>query len=220
MQRIEWDPGQLVNDVYEQIVGELLSGRLAPGDRLVLDKLAEQLGVSRTPVRDALQRLLAEGIVEPSGRRGYVVRNLSTTDIANNYEARLAIEAYAAERIAELGDGALDGIRRALAEASALMPLDDAQSSFQANRMIHRAIVQAIGNTLMLTCFDLIWGQAMSGHIYHDFFAAGGYDSFIEDHEQLLEVFAQGDPHLAREAMRAHIMNGRDRTPAGGPVAR
>jgi DNA-binding GntR family transcriptional regulator len=213
VRRIEREPSQLTTDVYEQIVAELVSGKLGPGDRLVLDKLAEQLDVSRTPVRDALQRLLAEGIVELSGRRGYVVRHLTKTDIANNYEARLAVECYAAERVAELGHEAISKVRDALDQARGLA-LNDPQSSFEANRMIHRAIVEAIDNALMLTCFDLIWGQAMSGHVYHDFFVARGYDRFIEEHEQLIEVLALGEPDKARDAMRLHITSGRDRTPA------
>ena len=80
----------LTIEVYDNLLNALMDGRLAPGDRLVMDRLAEDLGVSRSPVRDALLRLHREGVVEPAGRRGYVVREASGSDIHSFYAARVA----------------------------------------------------------------------------------------------------------------------------------
>ncbi len=132
-------------------VEALLQGTLTPGDRLVQDKLAEQLDVSRcSPVRDALQRLHAEGIVEPTGRRGFTVRHLTTSHVSHNYEGRLAIEGYAAGRLAELGEPAMQDVWAVLEQVKS-EPLADATQSFQANRRIHRAIVEAIDDHVRLS---------------------------------------------------------------------
>ena len=212
MERIARDRKRLAGDVYERLVAAMIDGTLKPGDRLVMDKLAEELDVSRTPIRDAIQRLHAEGIVQPTGRRGFTVRHLSEGDIFYIYEGRLAIEGYAAGRVAELQGEALDPAWRTL-ERAETQSIASAGESFEANRLIHRAIVDATGNRLLLTCFDLSWGLAIAGLVYHDFYAAQSNDRFIDEHRALLQAIADGDETSAREAMIAHIRNGLARTP-------
>jgi DNA-binding GntR family transcriptional regulator len=212
VERIARDRKRLAGDVYERLVAAMIDGTLKPGDRLVMDKLAEELDVSRTPIRDAIQRLHAEGIVQPAGRRGFTVRHLSEGDIFYIYEGRLAIEGYAAGRVAELKGEALDPAWRTLERAEA-RSIASAAESFEANRLIHRAIVDATGNRLLLTCFDLSWGLAIAGLVYRDFYVAQSNDRFIDEHRTLLQAIADGDEASAREAMVAHIRNGLARTP-------
>ncbi len=213
MQRIDRDRNRLASDVYDRLVGALLQGTLAPGDRLVQDKLAEQLDVSRSPVRDALQRLHAEGIVEPTGRRGFTVRQLTSSDIFCNYEGRLAIEGYSAGRLAELGEPAVQDVWAALEEAKT-HPLGDAMQSFEANRRLHRAIVEAIGNHVLLSWFDQSWGLAMSSRVYREYYQAQHNDRFIEDHHALIQAISEGSEATARQAMIDHIKQGMALTPA------
>ena len=94
VERIERDPRGLTSEVRDKIIGAMMAGELVPGDRLILDTLADQFGVSRTPVRDALLRLVSEGIVELADKRGYVFRQLSDAEIEHNLESRIAIESY------------------------------------------------------------------------------------------------------------------------------
>lgn len=93
-------PETLGYEVYGMLLDGLIEGRIRPGDRLIMDRLANELDVSRTPVRDALQRLYREGVIEPAGRRGYLVREQSALDIRDFYLARMAIEGAAAAAIA------------------------------------------------------------------------------------------------------------------------
>jgi DNA-binding GntR family transcriptional regulator len=92
-------------------------------------------------------------------------------------------------------------------------PVSSAAESFEANRLIHRAIVEGTGNRLLLTCFDLAWGLAIAGLVYHDFYVAQSNDRFIEEHRALLQAIADGNEASAREAMIAHIRAGLARTP-------
>jgi DNA-binding GntR family transcriptional regulator len=214
IQRIDRSHSRLAGEVYDRLVEALVQGTVNPGDRLIQDRLAEELDVSRTPVRDALLRLKEEGVIEPSGRRGYVVRSLSETDVRDLYGARDAVEGHAAALVAELGDDALVQLRAALAQATA-RKLRSSRESFEANRAVHRAIVATTGNAYLLNFFDVIWGRAMSALAYKDFYVHSPHDKFVAEHESLIEEIATGDPARARCAMIEHIAWGLERTVKG-----
>ena len=88
----------LSEQVYGALLQAIVDRRIRPGERLVLDDLAAQSKVSRTPIRDALSRLAAEGLVQPYGRRGFCVTALSVDDMDNLYDLRLMCELYAVEK--------------------------------------------------------------------------------------------------------------------------
>jgi DNA-binding GntR family transcriptional regulator len=201
----------LADEVYERIVDALLQGRIAPGDRLIQDKLAAELDVSRTPVRDALLRLREEGVIEPSGRRGFVVRDVSPAEVHAIYQAREAIEGYAAAIVAEAGEPAMSHVRSEL-RAATRRQIKTARASYEANRRIHRAVVEATGNEHLLSFFDAIWGRAMAGLIYHDFYSAEPYTGFVEEHVELVATIARSSGPAALAAMVEHIRLGFERT--------
>lgn len=207
--RIERDPSALTSEVRGKIIDAMMAGDLVPGDRLILDKLADQLGVSRTPVRDALLRLVSEGIVEPADKRGYVFRELTEVEVDHNLESRLAIESYAAEILAKKGEEAIRAVRSVLDEADRA-PKSSLRAHFEANMRVHRAIVQATGNPQLLNFFDTIWGQAASNQIYNRFFQTSADEAFFSDHLRLIDTIALGDAEKARAAMVEHICSGRD----------
>jgi len=218
MDRIERDRSRLSSDTYRRLVDAMVDGTLQPGDRLVQDQLAEQLDVSRTPVRDALVRLHSEGVIEPTGRRGYVVRRLAPREVLDNYDARMAVESFAAMRVTELGEPAVAQVRVAL-EAAAQADLSTARRSFAANRDVHEAIVRATANGQLLVCFESVWGRALSEMIYRDFYAAQSADEFVRTHTELVDTLAAGDPERSRLAMIAHIRDGIVHTPASATTA-
>jgi DNA-binding GntR family transcriptional regulator len=212
IERIRRSRSSLATEVYDQLVDALLQGTLVPGDRLIQDRLAEELDVSRTPVRDALLRLHEEGTIEFTGRRGYVVRKLSPSDLHGLYDARCALEGHAAATIS--GDEEAIATIRIVLEATSAAPPTTTRTAFEANRAIHRAIVAAAGNPHLLGFFDTIWGRAVAGLAYHDFSVAppGPYEDFLEAHERLLDEIARGTPEQARVAAVDHISHGLDRT--------
>jgi DNA-binding GntR family transcriptional regulator len=213
MERVERQRSKLTNDTYRHLVDAMVDGTLEPGDRLVQDQLAERLDVSRTPIRDALMRLHSEGVITPTGRRGYVVRQLSPQDVRDNYDARMAIESFAAMRVTEMGEPALSTVRTALDHACA-QNVSTAQRSFSANRTLHEAIVRATGNAQLLACFESVWGRALSALIYRNFYIAQTADEFVRSHSALVEVLGEGEPERSRLAMLAHINDGIAHTPA------
>src|ERR1700733_13441694 len=211
IERIDRSHSRLAAEVYQRLVDALVQGTLNQGDRLIQDRLAEELDVSRTPVRDALLRLQEEGVLEPSGRWGSGGRSLSEQDLRDLYGARDAVEGHAAALVAELGPDALDDLRGALVSATS-RKLRSSRESFEANRSFHRAIVATTGNAYLLNFFDNIWGRAISGLAYHDFYIHSPHDQFVAEHESLIKEFAAGDPVRARQAMIEHIAWGLERT--------
>lgn len=219
IERIDRSHSRLAGEVYQRLVDALVQGTVKPGDRLIQDRLADELDVSRTPVRDALLRLKEEGVIEPSGRRGYVVCSLTENGLRDLYGARDAVESYAAAVVAERGEEALEHVREALAVATA-RKLRSSRESFEANRSFHRAIVETAGNAYLLSFFDAMWGRAIGALAYHDFYVHSPHDEFVTEHEALIEELSRGDAARARRAMTEHIAWGLERNLTGRTAER
>lgn len=199
----------LADVAYERISEALLSGSLSPGSRLVMDQLAEQLDISRTPVRDALARLEREGMIEPAGRRGFVVRTLTDQDTMHLYEAREAVEGFAARRVAELGPAAIKMVADVV-EATSDIDMDDPRAVYEANMAIHRSVVEASANPSLLELFDTIWQRARGLAAFADYIAHDRSQEHVRcAHLPLIKALEQGSD-AAFAAMRDHIRRGRD----------
>lgn len=197
----------LADAAYDKISDAMLAGTLSAGTRLVMDQLAEELDISRTPVRDALLRLEREGLIEPTGRRGYVVREVTFGEIEQIYQAREAVEGYAARRVAELGQPAIDRVDKAI-EAGEATAGNSAAEAYTANRDVHRAVVESLENPVLLDTFDLVWSGAKSLQAFRDYVThVTATTSLRADHEPLLRAFEHG-PDEAYSAMIEHIRAG------------
>lgn len=145
---------------YERILTAILDGDFAPGDRLIMDRLAAELGISRTPVRDALRRMEADGLVQPA-TKGFVIRSLDAADVRAMYEVREPVEGWAARvaatRAADAGSAMADAL-----VGLENVPVDEPSAAYRANRDFHRAIVLAAGNPVLVDCFDTIWGRGLA----------------------------------------------------------
>ncbi len=143
-------------EAYQALRQRILDGTVSPGERLTETALSAQFGMSRIPVREALNRLQAEGLVRSAARRGYVVPVLSRREMEDLFDARLALESYVAGRIAdritpaavraldELCDAREDVIRRA-----------DVQEFLKLGRQFHVILDEACGNTVILRMLQL-----------------------------------------------------------------
>ncbi len=198
---------RLADEVYRQLVDALSDGGLRPGDRLIQERIAEAMGVSRTPVREALLRLEQERIIVPGNRGGFIVRAASENEIREIYETREAIEGYAARLLAERGDEtALSLIDKAIDEHST-QAHDTAHEGYLANKAVHRAIVRATGNTQLVGLFDAVWDRSVAVLLYADLHRITEA-AFEPSHEELLDTFRAGDPDRACTAMIEHIRVG------------
>ncbi|MGQ0618120.1 MAG: GntR family transcriptional regulator [Acidimicrobiia bacterium] len=198
----------LADEAYQRITDAMLTGSLAPGSRLVMDTLAEHLQISRTPVRDALKRLEQEGLVSSAGRRGFMVRDLDAKEIRETYEARAAIEGYAVRLAAANGTEAA-GLVRAAIDRAVEHDLDTVMGSYLANREVHRAVVEAAGNAILLELFDGLWSRGRAHQIYADCFRTDDSAAAVRrKHAPIVKALKANDPVAAERAMAAHLYDG------------
>lgn len=209
-ERLERSTVRLADFVYRQIFDAVVAGRIAPGERLVQEVLAEEMDVSRTPVREALLRLETEGILEASERGGFLVRSLDLEEVRATYELRAAVEGYSARLVAERGDpGVIELIRATIAEAAD--GAASAEEGYELNRRVHRLIVEATGNAMFLETVDSIWGRGQAFRMFAKMHAADLHFLHADpSHDDVLAAIERGDGRAAQEAMNAHILSGLD----------
>ena len=146
----------VVDQVYSATRARIMDGTLQRGARIHQEDLADELGVSRTPVREALRRLAAEGLVEMRTNRGARVADVGGDDMHAAYEARLVIEPGAA-RLAAQHAAARPLARMRAAVAAQRRAIPNVRRSFEANREFHLALVEASGNPFLLQLAERLW---------------------------------------------------------------
>ena len=195
----------LADLAYDRILAAVLDGGFTPGDRLVMDRLAEDLGISRTPVRDALRRMESDGLLEPA-TKGFVIRTPGVDDVRDMYEAREPVEGWAARATAGRVDEVGGAVTAALADLAAV-PDAVASAAYRANRDFHRAIVVAAGNPVVVDCFDAIWGRGLAVLSFAES-ARHGSTVDVDEHRVLHDAILSGDGDRAETEMLAHIRRG------------
>lgn len=209
IQKISIPRETLGEAAYRHLFQGFLDKQLVPGTRLLMDELAEQMGISRTPVREALQRLEREGVIRPHGGRGYVVCDVSEDELNQRYEAREAIEGFAARRAAELGGDTARAIREGY-ERILAQPQSTAEEVFLANRGFHRLTIEAIGNTHLVEAFDLLWNRVLTSGIWARMLDSDDVvGEFDRKHRGIVEAIESGDADRAQELVLEHIHDGR-----------
>jgi DNA-binding GntR family transcriptional regulator len=197
---------RLADRVYEALRFAIHDGTLAPGTRLRQEALADELGVSRTPLREALLRLERAGLVEAVPRRGWVVPGLSLETIRHLYEARELIEAHAvAGAAAAQTPQTLEAIEAAY-DVLLLAAERGLLDSFHAHRSFHRTLVAAYENDVIKDELERLFDRDASLPMFalysrdHEALRA-----MAREHGEFVETLTSGDPGAARAAALRHI---------------
>jgi DNA-binding GntR family transcriptional regulator len=183
----------------------ILRGELRAGDRLAERDLAERLGVSKTPVREALKVLARRGLVVSHAYRGTEVRTIRREEARNVYQVRLLIEPEAVRLATPLHDAeTLHDCRDALADADAAAKRGEIADVSLANRRFHRALYAPCSNDLLVSLLDDIQDQVAMISV-----AAWRRDATWTDeaaeHRAILDLVEAGDADAAFDRLRAHI---------------
>lgn len=191
------------DEIFEQLRREIVTGTLRPNEALIEATIAERLGVSRTPVRESLQRLYAAGLIMPRNR-GWAVREFEAAHVRENAEMRVALEGYATYLAAERAlDSELTEIERIHRERLALREVDEARR-VETNRAFHDAVIKAAGNPSLAESIDRLGQFYFSGRDTHrvtrDELTTGN-----AEHARIVEALLARDPSRAEKAMRDHI---------------
>ena len=182
----------------------ILSGELRDGDRLVERDLAERLGTSRGPVRDALRRLDAEGLVVLLPRRGARVATLTAADAEEIIALRAATEPLAVRALAARRDGFAGDLQRIVDDLRRACESGDLHGAVRLDFALHHRIHQLCGRRRLHHTWETI-----SGPLLHIFRRSREHYADIGDiatsHQALLDDIVSGDPARAEAAARAHV---------------
>jgi DNA-binding GntR family transcriptional regulator len=195
----------VVDQVHAELLERIVAGELPPGSRLRQEALADELGVSRTPLREALARLVSEGLVEFVPNRGATVASRDFSDMEQAWRARFVLEPGAARLAAERREpAAIERMRESVVRQRSVA--DDVTASFALNREFHLALVAASGNTHLLRFSELLWLSRIGVPI----FARQARDreqvlAWADDHEAIVEAVAAGSAARAERLTRDHI---------------
>ncbi|MDF1669985.1 MAG: GntR family transcriptional regulator [Roseovarius sp.] len=189
-------------DAYTLILDAIDSGVYKPGDRLVESDLADRLGVSRTPIREALQRLETQSLLTRDGR-SLIVSSLDHNQLAELYVVRAELEALAANLAARHAtDEEIQVLRDMVEEDRSLMGNPDAMS--RANRRFHKQIHLASHNRFLVQQLDLVH-RSMALLATTSLAAVGRDEAAIAEHDAIVSAIEARDSSRAAEALKAHI---------------
>jgi len=199
------------SDIATELIREaIFEGRLDPGQRLKEEELAQELGISRTPVREALLILQAEGLVSAVPNRGAVVRTYTESDLIDMYELRALLESFAAHQAAKrITDAQLAELSDSCEHFKELRQSRDLLGLIKENLNFHQTIVEAAGTTKLA---DLVRSAVELPLVYRSFFWFSEQEMEISErsHRKLLATLRAGDSERAELLMKEHIYEGRD----------
>ncbi|MCL6454611.1 MAG: GntR family transcriptional regulator [Alicyclobacillus sp.] len=202
-------------DVYEAVKTSIVQGELLPGQRLTEEFLSNTLGVSRTPVREAMKRLEADGLVTPIKRRGVVVRSFTREDVQQIYDIRALLEGFAAGHAAlHRTDEQLGQMHHAVSQYERCLTArihrrQHVHDIMRCNNLFHQLIHASAHNphlTFMIGKVIVLPLVFRSFYWYNTLEIAGS----LEEHKHILRAIACQDVEWATAAMRSHIYRGRD----------
>jgi DNA-binding GntR family transcriptional regulator len=204
------DRRPLHEEVAERLRGLITEGHLAPGVRLNERVLCEQIGVSRTPLREAFKVLAAERLIELSPNRGASVVALSRDDVEQLFELMGALEALSGElAAARRTDAEIVEVRALHFEMLAAHARRDLPTYYALNRQIHRAINRCARNAVLTETYDSI-NSRIQNLRFRSNFNRDKWDAAVREHQRMLEALEAGDSVALRALLEEHLRHKRD----------
>lgn len=207
-------PSSVVEAVYDSIYHRLMALEIAPGSRIPIDVLAREIGVSQTPVREALTRLEREGLVRKEHLIGYsAAPQWTRKQFEDLYAFRLLLEPegarLAAQNMTPTALRDLEAVAADMEHGEGPVDRTTRYSRFaRADAHFHDEILKIAGNEVIRSTLS---GQHVHLHIFRLMFNTRVTQEALEEHESLLDAFRAGDPRAAMDAMREHVERSRDR---------
>ena len=195
---------------FQKLRALLVEGAITPGSKLNERELAEQLNVSRTPIREAIRRLAADGLVELITNRGAIALQLSRDDIIHTFDVIANLEGYSGELAAQnISDQALNELEALQYEMMASYARRDLSSYYRLNTQIHNAINQAANNPVLRQLFSQVNAriEALRFRSNQD---GVKWEKAVGEHQEMLNALKARDSARMRKVMMQHVMNKRD----------
>jgi DNA-binding GntR family transcriptional regulator len=194
--------------ISEELRQMIIEGSLLPGEQLGEARIAELLGVSRAPVREALQQLVQQKLLVAARNRGVSVVSFSASDIWEIYDARCAIESHAARRIFENGPGARarasDRLRLEVDRLKVAVGRGDPRQISAADLQFHLTLVAAADNSRLVDAYSILSAQALTCINRLEIAVPSG-DEVVDDHQNLIDLIARDEREELLQAINEHL---------------
>lgn len=203
----------LKEDIFDVLHEKIISGTYKPGDWLRQDDIATQLGVSMTPVREALDLLVSAGVAERVPYRGVRVREMSTKDVVEAYGLRLILEAVIAQEAARnITDEQVQHLERMLDQMKTHDTLKEMSHERKLSREFHSAIAAASRNELLIKLYDIVANAFPDWLLYEALFRnpdllADSTARTLKEHIAIVEALRTRDPIRSAQKSIEHVMD-------------
>ena len=191
--------------VYDELKMKIMMGAISPGTRMMEVELAEEMGVSRTPVREAIRKLEKEGLISIEPRRGAYASSLSSQDMVDILEVRQTMEGLAADlATTRFSDEQKKELQRVSESFDEAVELGDMQQMIALDTLFHHLIVEGTGNKLLTVMVGQLQDMVLRfRYLYYDDFRRA--EKMPGEHKEILEAILGGDPIKAKNAADNHI---------------
>ncbi|WP_158542779.1 GntR family transcriptional regulator [Phytoactinopolyspora halophila] len=197
--------GALAEQAYVALRDAILSHQLEPGDRLSVPELARQLGISRSPTREAITRIAHEGLARLEPHQGAVVADIRSEDLVEIYALREVLEGLAARLAAQrASDDDVTRLRQLMEEHEQAAAVDDVERHYELDQRFHSEIRRVAGNRRLVESLDVLQGQIRIG-MFTTHRSLGGLPQTVAEHRAIFNAVAARDPEAAEHAGRAHV---------------
>ena len=199
----------LSDQISQIIIDGLLEGQFKPGDTLVESELANMLGVSRSPIREAIQDLQKAGLVMKKPGRRAVVRRWTAKDLEELFSVRALLEGYAARlAAAHSSESSRETLEQIVADMRAAAAAEDLALLVQLDLQFHQELWRLSGNDMLRSVLSGLKQQFRLFHTMNWKFH-GGANQVADNHQLLIDAINSGDPQKAEELMGTHVVVGR-----------
>lgn len=198
----------LTTRVQQEIERRILTGEIKAGARVGEAALAESLGVSRGPVREAMRGLERAGLVQINANRGAIVRSIGLDEVVCLYELRGAIFAYACERVAKRrNDAVVADLRAQVVAMEEAVARDELDLYYRLNVAFHASLLELSGNPRARSTYEAIVKEM---HLFRrrSLSKVPNVGASLAEHRDILDAIDRGDADAAREAGRLHVVHG------------
>ena len=191
--------------VYEELKMQILKGSIIPGTRMMEVELAEEMGVSRTPIREAIRKLEKEGLVTIEPRRGAYASMISTEDMVEILEVRQDLEGLAAYFAADrMSEEQMNELRKESDSYNDAVKRGNMEDMIRHDTRFHHIIVESCRNKILVQMIEQLQELVLRfRYIYYDNFRRA--ENMPEEHEAIVTAIAEGDADKARAAADIHI---------------
>lgn len=191
--------------VYEELKLLILTGKIAPGMRLMEEELADDMGVSRTPIREAIRKLEKEGLITIEPRRGAYVSQISTNDIIEILEVRQNLEGLAASLAAQrMTPEEKEKLKEITLAYEVAVESGDMAEMIKCDTKFHHLIVEATRNKILIQMVEQLQELVLRfRYIYYDNFKRA--EQMLVEHQAIYESILHGDTDKSKETADVHI---------------